>query len=527
MLTRDLGPEPAAGVYAYVASSWKGDNNNQAEIRLHRLVNDAQKLPAPRDTRMGSGEDPPVLTPTWKFPEAQKVGLGGLAAWNGLVVASLTKMDALLFVDAPRSNVLGTVALAAPRGLAFDRQGRLLAVSSNRIVRLALPPKAQCRDQMALPAPEVLVTDGLEEPQQLALDQAGALLYVSDRGKCNQVKVFAIAEPPARLVRAIGSAGVAKAGPYDPLQMHKPKGIALDDRGRLWVAEDDHQPKRVSVWSADGQLVKAYYGPPQYGGGGVLDPEDKTLFYHNGMTFALDWTAGQSHLMALRWRPGRRDFDIAHEHNSGGPPDTPVYFKGRKYYTDCFVGNPTGGSQVFNLWRDRGGVAVPAASFGKAGAWQWLTNDVFLAMIPADTKRKRDASKPARGGLGQGIPAPALRWEATAGKEAGTPTPESKAPATVGVPPSGGPHPVTDPLPKPPDLDGVVYAWSDLNGDGVGQPEEVQFARTDAGMVQYMRTPSHRQTAQPEASPHLFSPYSWVGRTLWVSRPQSGRVTPS
>jgi hypothetical protein len=47
------------------------------------------------------------------------------------------------------------------------------------------------------------------------------------------------------------------------------------------------------------------------------------------------------------------------------------------------------------------------------------------------------------------------------------------------------------------------------------------------GMVQYMRTPGYRQTAQPEASPYLFSPYSWVGRTLRVSRPQPGRVTPN
>jgi hypothetical protein len=50
------------------------------------------------------------------------------------------------------------------------------------------------------------------------------------------------------------------------------------------------------------------------------------------------------------------------------------------------------------------------------------------------------------GGHVQGIPAPALRWEATAGKEAGTTNASSTLPAAFVVPPSGGFHPVTDPL---------------------------------------------------------------------------------
>ncbi|HUU32336.1 MAG TPA: hypothetical protein VMY69_09595, partial [Phycisphaerae bacterium] len=120
LIARDYGPASIPGVYAYVASAWKGDkyNNNQAEIRLHKLVNDAQKLAAPRDTRFGVGEDPRVLDPTWKFPDAEQVGVSGLAAWNGLVIVSLPKMNALLAVDAAASKVLGTAALDSPRGLA-------------------------------------------------------------------------------------------------------------------------------------------------------------------------------------------------------------------------------------------------------------------------------------------------------------------------------------------------------------------------------------------------------------------------
>lgn len=426
---RDLGPEPVPGVYAYVASSWKGDkyNGNLAEIRLHKLVNDFQKLAAPRDTRMGSGEDPAVLAPTWKFPGTNVVGIGGLAAWNGLVVVSLPKMDALLLVDAAHARVLGTAALPAPRGLAFDAQGRLLAVSSNRIVGVRLPAVAECRSNTVLATPVVVVDQGLEAPQGVALDGRSGALYVSDRGACNQVKVFDVRT--GRLLRAIGTPGQPKAGPYDPTLMHHPKGIALDDRGRLWVAEEDHAPKRVSVWNADGTLATAYYGPPQYGGGGVLDPEDKRLFYHNGMTFTIDWTTGKDRLSALHWCPAASDFTPPRGHNLGGPPDTPVYSRGRKYFTDCFLGSPTGGSRVSSLWRDVDGVAVPVASFGSAENWDWLKSDALLARQPLQF-----INLTTHNSLTQG-----------------------------------------------PDLSKLIYVWSDLNGDGTGQPDEVQLAVGSVG----------------------------------------------
>ena len=423
-IARDAGPAPVPGVYAYVASAWKGDqyNNNQAEIRLHKLVNDAQKLPAPRDTRMGSGEDPPVLKPTWKFPDPEKSGIGGLAAWNGLVVAGLPTLNALLLVDAAGSKVLGTAAMESPRGLAFDPRGRLLAVSGSRVVRVELPPKEKCTEVTTLPPLETVVGQGLDDPQQLALDAAGNL-YVSDRGGCNQVKVFS---PDGKLVRAIGTAGVPKAGPYDPTMMHNPKGVAIDNLGRLWVAEDDQQPKRVSMWSPDGTLLKAFYGPPEYGGGGVLDPQDKTLFYLKGMTFKLDWRTGESRLVALRWRPGKQDFALPTGPHADGPPDTPIYFKKRTYFTNCFTSSPTNGTQVTCLWIEKNGVAVPVAAFGNARVWEWLTTEPLRAKIPFDPKRMPDFSKPL-------------------------------------------------------DLSGFIFAWSDLNGDGAGQPDEVQVVAGSVG----------------------------------------------
>jgi len=420
LIARDPGPAPIPGVYAYVASAWTGDkyNDNKAEIRLHKLVNDAQKLAAPRDTRFGVGEDPRVLDPTWKFPDAEQSGVSGLAAWNGLVVISLPKMNALLAVDASASKALGTAALDAPRGLAFDAQGRLLAVSGKTIVRIQLPPKDQWTENTELPAPEALIADGLDGPQQIAVGADGTI-FVSDRGASNQVKKFS---PAGKLIRAIGTAGTPKPGPYDPTLMHNPKGIAIDSDGKLWVAEDDHQPKRVSVWNTDGMLLKAFYGPPEYGGGGVLDPEDKTLFYLRGMTFKLNWKTGESTLTAIRWRPGPDDFKRPGGPHSDGPPDTPVYLGKRKYFHNAFTSSPVAGTGVACIWIEREGVAVPVAAFGNAKTWDWLTTEPLRDRIPLDPDKKIDPNKPL-------------------------------------------------------DLNGFIFAWSDLNGDAAGQPDEVQVVK--------------------------------------------------
>ena len=117
---------------------------------------------------------------------------------------------------------------------------------------------------------------GLEDPQQIVLDARG-FCYITDRGASHQVKVFS---PSGKKLRVIGKPGKPAQGLYDPAHMNDPAGLTLDDRGRLWVAENNYQPKRVSVWdSRTGALLHAYYGPYKYGGGGTLDPSDRTRFH--------------------------------------------------------------------------------------------------------------------------------------------------------------------------------------------------------------------------------------------------------
>lgn len=543
-LARDGGSHALPGAYAYAASPWEG------ELRLNALTH--------------GGDAPDVLVTAWKFPgeteEARKAatGLGGIAIYDGLLVASLPKQSELLFVDAGAGRVLATVPLPDPRGVAFDTQGRLLALSGTVLQRYALPPalragrrldpagwtadasvraedagkavdgdlntrwstnRAQASGQwfhldmktpqafsglvlrtgaaqdsprgyqvfvstdgqgwgnavasgagtpgvtaiyfprvtaryvkvvqtgsdataywslnaldvydaspllpaaptsQALPAPETLVSSGLEDPQGIALDGAGNL-YVSDRGTSHQVKVFA---PDGKFVRAIGHSGVPKAGPYDVLHLNNPAGLTVDANDHLWVAENDFQPKRVSVWTLDGKLVNAFYGPSRYGGGGTLDPQDKTRFYYDGMEFKLDWVTGENHPANVFFRPGPGDLVPPDGYGSGGPPETPFYVQGRQYLTNAFNSNATNGAVIVMLWRMTDGVAVPVAALGRANNWSLLKSDAFKAKWPQGVDLKGDYS-----------------------------------------------------------ANRSLFVWSDANGDGQIQPDEVTFAKADVGGV--------------------------------------------
>jgi hypothetical protein len=288
-LARDAGPRRVPGVYAYAGSTWAGGGYDgpRSELRLAELLTRDARVSAPQDARFCSGWDLPLLAPSapyqgllppgskslgqpgedlrYAFPDADHAELGGLAVYNARLVAALPKMDQLLWVDAARRKIVGTSPLPEPHGLAFDAAGRLLALSGQRLLRFTVGD-----DPTVLPTPEILVATGLQEPVGLCLDSRGNI-YVSDRGDANQVKVFT---PEGKPLRTIGTPGRPVAGPYDPTRMHNPNGITIDSRNRLWVAETDTVPKRVSLWTLEGAFLTAFYGPMEYGGGGCLDPVD-------------------------------------------------------------------------------------------------------------------------------------------------------------------------------------------------------------------------------------------------------------
>ena len=415
-LARDEGVQANPAIYAYAAAVWgderaSGQALSKAILRLTGLTAHGDKQALNYTFEMGFDRShPPTDQPSARA--LWKVQIGGLAVHNNVAVLSLQPLNELLFVDTGNGQMLGTVSMDSPRGMAFDAQGNLLVLSGSKLLRYPAPDLLHPQQ---LPAAQTLIAQGLESPSGITMDADGSI-YISDQGNSNQVKVFSA---DGKFLRAIGHPGPSKAGPYDSLHMNAPRGLTIDSERHLWVAEEDFQPKRVSVWSLDGSLVKAFNGPPEYGGGGSLDPVDKTKFYYHSMEFKLDWKTGRSTLAAVLHRDSP-DFPLPRF----GTPESVDYAHGHRYFDNTWVAYPSNGVSVAMLYLDTGGLIHPVAALGRANDWSVLKDKAFAPRWPANADPNGNQAK-----------------------------------------------------------DQLLFAWSDLNGDGKVDPEEVTFqqARTGQG----------------------------------------------
>ena len=418
-LARDTGRRANPSIYVYAAATWgdpkgKGDVLGQAILRLTGLTvhGDKSILNYSYDTGQKPA-DPEAAKALWKQQ------MGGLAVHENVAVVSLTLMNRLLFANATTGQILGQAAVDSPRGIAFDPQGNLLVISGKRLVRFHMPSDVSQLHPEQLAAPQVLIAAGLDDPSSLTQDSAENI-YISDQGNSHQVKVFS---PEGKFLRAIGHPGVPKAGPYDPLHMNNPRGMTIDSNNHLWVAEEDFQPKRVSVWTLDGKLVKSFEGSAEYGGGGSLDPTDKTKFYYHGMEFHLDWKAGTDTIAAVLYRPGKDDIQPP----KYGEPSSVLLSHGHRYFDDAYLGHPTFGIGVAMLYLDTGGILHPVAALGKANSWDLLKSAAFQPYWPPNTNP-------------------------------------------------------SSPFPK----DSLLFTWSDTNNNGKVDPEEVTFLKAVTGSITLM-----------------------------------------
>jgi hypothetical protein len=192
--------------------------------------------------------------------------------------------------DGATGELLRELPVPSPRELAYAPDGSLYAVTEGRVARIA--PDADA----ALP----LDIDVLH-PGPLACDAAGNL-YVFDAAPARRVvRVFS---PSGAFLRDVGEPGGYEVGPWNPRRLGDLAAIAVDSEGKLWCVDADYWPKRVSCWSASGDFLHEVLGPTAYGGGGVLDPGDRSRLFYGPLEFELDWAGGTSRLKNLTWPPG-------------------------------------------------------------------------------------------------------------------------------------------------------------------------------------------------------------------------------
>ena len=204
----------------------------------------------------------------------------GMAYKDGKLYVSHTHVDSVLELDAETADVLRTLNVPQPRGLATGPDGNIYVAAGNDVAVLDLADGSLRR-----------IAAGLGNIRSIAFGPDGRL-FVGDNTAC-QVRVFANEAGKWTEQLKIGEAGGRGLGPYNPAAMNSTYGLTVDKLGRVWVAEAGFHPKRVSLWNGGtGELIEEFIGPPLYGGGGCIDPLDRTRFVYNGVEFLLDWDAG-------------------------------------------------------------------------------------------------------------------------------------------------------------------------------------------------------------------------------------------
>ncbi len=262
----------------------------------------------------------------------QRQGMS-VAVHGRLGVISSPSENELIFIDLEAGQKVGTAEVPTPKGMHFADAEHLDVISEARLLRYRVrwePGEAPTAERA-----RVMIDEHLDAPHAIARGPGGEL-FISDHGDSHQVKVFTA---DGSFVRAIGQAnnGRLNLGEiYDERNMHYPGQVAVDPNGRVWVPEISNAPRRVSYWSTAGEFLGADYGPPWYGGGGTLDPRDKTRFYYQlggPLEWKLDWDEGTA-VPKRRYQDDDYGGDILR--GGSGRPERPIYVNGRQYMTNAW-----------------------------------------------------------------------------------------------------------------------------------------------------------------------------------------------
>ncbi len=185
----------------------------------------------------------------------------------------------LRLLDAHTGDTLKELA-GLPAGMAacaFRADGRLLLAAGADLLLVDLDTGA--RTPLAA---------GLDDPRGVVVDPQGRV-YVSQRGRAMNVAVFSSV---GQRLAPIGTPGGRPAtGLFAAGGLLNPSQIALDSLGRLWVTESDQQPKRTSVWAADGRLAFDLIGTTAYSASGSINPFDPTRGFSERVEYAIDLAA--------------------------------------------------------------------------------------------------------------------------------------------------------------------------------------------------------------------------------------------
>jgi hypothetical protein len=223
--------------------------------------------------------------------------LGGDAPSEALMNERLEVVDAAtgnVAQEAPLSGV-GETGHEAGVGnlLAFNPQGELFAAAGSRVLKVGRHSEAGFQPASIAPT----ISD-IGRPTALTCDKAGNLYVFDSAPDRRNVRVYS---PDGKFLREIGTPGGYREGAWDPNRFQDITALAVDSAEHLWAVDWTYYPKRISQWTTDGKFLQEFLGPTAYGGGGVLDPWDKSRLFYGPLEFELDWKTGRTRLKNLTW----------------------------------------------------------------------------------------------------------------------------------------------------------------------------------------------------------------------------------
>ncbi len=244
-------------------------------------------------------------------PARRRLSMSNLrgAVWlDGSLYLSLHDENRILRLDPADGAERGSIPLDSPGAIATDGKS-LFVLGATHVFRVDSPagpsPRASRLFSYAPSERRPHARTPFVSPA-LAVGPGGEL-FIADNGVDQNVKVYA---PDGRQLRQLGERGGAAArGPWQARAMREPTGLAVDSRGRLWIAENEETPKRVAIWNPrDDSVLKEIFGPPPYSGTGAgFDPRDVTRWIAGGALWQFDpWKGGAKIVSTLhrKTRPG-------------------------------------------------------------------------------------------------------------------------------------------------------------------------------------------------------------------------------
>ena len=232
-------------------------------------------------------------------------GVAALKYIGGEPAVDSAANERLEIYDTTNGKQVGEIPLPQPGEVACRQSGEVFAISGKEVVRID-PQSGQ---------QEKFISD-LLEPTDLAFDAEGRCYVFDNAAERHHIRVY---DREGKFTRTIGTAGGLKAGKWDPTRMGDVVSLDVDSRGQIWCVETQYHPKRVTVWTTEGKFVRELLGNTPYGGGGVLDPNNKGRLFYGPLEFQVDWKTGLSQIKNLLWK------------GTIPPGEVPLAVEGRTY----------------------------------------------------------------------------------------------------------------------------------------------------------------------------------------------------